>query len=149
MFEILIVVLLCVLVVQLFAVKRAITDVGQFLAQLATSPIRHHVEFETDISRTLNEIQESVASIEVHLTEDENVEDYPGPDDLWPDRRDIDPFVEPKFERAVTRAGHQFHARKYENVVKLLGPYEQQLSRKQLKMLNDAKAQAAQTHKTK
>ena len=97
MFEILIVVLLCVLVVQLFAVKRAITDVGQFLAQLATSPIRHHVEFETDISRTLNEIQESVASIEVHLTEDENVEDYPGPDDLWPDRRDIDPFVEPKF----------------------------------------------------
>jgi Protein of unknown function (DUF4240) len=52
-----------------------------------------------------------------------------------------DPFIEPKFERAVTRAGHAFRSRQYDNVVKLLKQHEARLSHKQRAMLNEACAQ--------
>ena len=61
----------------------------------------------------------------------------------WPSTRarahaELDPFIEPKFERAVTRAGHAFRGRQYENVVKLLKPHEARLSHKQRAMLSEA-----------
>jgi hypothetical protein len=51
-----------------------------------------------------------------------------------------DDFVEPKLERAVALAGHAFRARQYRNVVTLLAPHEQQLSKKQRRMLNEARS---------
>lgn len=53
---------------------------------------------------------------------------------------ETDPFVEPVLQRAVARAGHAFRAGQYENVVKLLQPHAPELSKKQLRMLENARS---------
>ena len=52
-------------------------------------------------------------------------------------------FVEPNLQRAVAMAGHQFKRGEYENVITLLEPHEKSLSKKQLKILNDARSHSS------
>ncbi|MDQ1350139.1 MAG: hypothetical protein QG657_440 [Acidobacteriota bacterium] len=66
--------------------------------------------------------------------------------DQWPNliKEEEDPFVEPKLEKAAARAGHHFRSKEYGHVVKLLEQHEVLLSKKQLLMLNEARANQGQ-----
>jgi hypothetical protein len=55
-------------------------------------------------------------------------------------KEEKDPFIEQNFSKAVARAGHHFRAKEYAYVVILLSQHEPLLSKKQLNMLNESRA---------
>lgn len=67
MFELLIVILLLVIVVQLFTLKQAIAGVANITAALATNPIRHQVTVESDLSEKLGDINSKLFDLSIDV----------------------------------------------------------------------------------
>lgn len=68
MFEMIVVILMLVIVIQLFALNKAIRGVSRGLLELSTNPLRHQVKVESELSERIGVIEDKMDDISDEVT---------------------------------------------------------------------------------